>query len=279
MDKLFKHTLIAIPTRGRVSKQATLERLHPSLCKEVVLFCHPGEGKAMQKSKYGAMVKNVTEYGEGCTHIGEIRDYIIEVASLMNKRNVIFMDDNLTFSKKLKVYPSPRVMNKDNFKEDEIYKMQRQMLAFLTETLTLPEVGITGVSFRPFNRDDEELQVNARFFAIWGLDIAKYRFCKEKLSDWPLKEDFALGIGMIQAGYNILIDKRYSFDKTAGANSKGGCSTYRNVERQNKISLELVKKYPGFVKLKTRKAGSWGGEFEGQESYDVVINWNKISAL
>ena len=84
---------IAMPTRGRVNKQSTLQRLRPEIRKMVNVYCHPGEMDLFKKL-YSDQVASIQEYDKDCTHIGEIREYILFNS---NSKNVIFMDDNLRF--------------------------------------------------------------------------------------------------------------------------------------------------------------------------------------
>jgi len=271
-----KDIFIALATRGRVDAQKTLERLHPKILKQVSLFCHPGELKLHQKN-WGDKVKDIQEYDSNAKNIGEIREWLAYNAP---KGKIIFMDDNITFSVRLEGYKTPRVLNKNNFTDSEILEHQTNMFNWLWDSLDKKNIGIAGISFRPFNRIGmEDIENNKRFFAIWGLDCKKYYSQKGStifMSDWPIKEDFAAGIAIRKMGYNILVTNKFAFDKTSGSNSKGGCSNYRNVDLMNSEAKRMAEMFPDIITIKTRNNNNWGGDFEGKESLDVIIHWSKI---
>jgi hypothetical protein len=276
MGKINKDILIALTTRGRVDTQKTLKRLHPEVIKHVSLFCHPGELKLHQKN-WGGKVKDIQEYDSNAKNLAEVREWLAYNAP---EGKIIFMDDNITFSVRLEGYKTPRVLNKNNFTDSEILEHQTNMFNWLWESLDKKDIGIAGISFRPFNRIGmEDIERNKRFFAIWGLDCKKYNSQKKNpvyMSDWPIKEDFATGIAIRKMGYDILITNKFAFDKTSGSNAKGGCSNYRNVEFMNSETKRMAEAFPDIISIKTRNNKNWGGDFEGKESLDVIVHWSKI---
>lgn len=271
-----KDIFIALTTRGRVDTQKTLQRLHPGVLKHVSLFCHPGELKLHQKN-WGGKVKDIQEYDSNAKNLAEVREWLAYNAP---EGKIIFMDDNITFSVRLEGYKTPRVLNKNNFTDSEILEHQTNMFNWLWESLDKKDIGIAGISFRPFNRIGmEDIERNKRFFAIWGLDCKKYYSQKKNpvyMSDWPIKEDFATGIAIRKMGYDILITNKFAFDKTSGSNAKGGCSNYRNVEFMNSETKRMAEAFPEIISIKTRNNKNWGGDFEGKESLDVIVHWSKI---
>jgi hypothetical protein len=244
--------------------------------KHVSLFCHPGELKLHQKN-WGGKVKDIQEYDSNAKNLAEVREWLAYNAP---EGKIIFMDDNITFSVRLEGYKTPRVLNKNNFTDSEILEHQTNMFNWLWESLDKKDIGIAGISFRPFNRIGmEDIERNKRFFAIWGLDCKKYNSQKKNpvyMSDWPIKEDFATGIAIRKMGYDILITNKFAFDKTSGSNAKGGCSNYRNVEFMNSETKRMAEAFPDIISIKTRNNKNWGGDFEGKESLDVIVHWSKI---
>jgi hypothetical protein len=275
MGNINKDIFIALTTRGRIDRQKTLEMLHPEIRKHVSLFCHPGELESHQKN-WGDKVKEIKEYDPEAKNLAEIREWLAYNAP---KGKIIFMDDNLVLDVRLKQYHSTKVINNRSFSEDEILGFQTEILNWLWDSISLEDVAIAGLSFRPYNREGmEEIVKNQRFFAIWALDCKKYYSQKKNpiyMSDWPLKEDFATGIAMRKIGYNILITNKFAFDKTNGSNAKGGCSAYRNVEFMNSETRRMAEAFPGIITIKQKKT-KWGGDFEGKESIDVIVHWKKI---
>lgn len=274
MEKIRKDIFIAMTTRGRVNDQRTLKRLCPEVLSRVTLFCHPGELKDHEKDWKGK-VRVITEYDSKARHMGEIREWI---AANAPDNKVIFMDDNISFSVRQEGAKTPRVINKNNFSEEEIRDKQIELFNWLWDEIDKEDVGVAAPSFRPFNRAGmPDFEFNKRFFGLWAVDTSKYYKQHDLLMmDWPIKEDFIVGIATVGMGYKISITNRFAFDKCSGANSKGGCSIYRNVEMSNNICKKLHDMFPDFISLKSRKPESWGGDFENQESLEVIVYWSKI---
>lgn len=270
---------IAIPTRGRTNKQKTLALLHPEIRKLVNVFCHPGEKEALMKL-WGDKVNSIQEYDKDCRNLGDVREYILFNSQ---SENVIYMDDNLRLqskrpckNKNLKgnVYE----MIPKNYDPEEILEMQIEIFNWFF--VSLEKYAMAGLSFRPFNRGiKEDERVNCRIFAFWGINVKSYLSQERRFCQWPIKQDFAIEISLIQKGYDTICNFYYSFDKSTGANSKGGCSDYRTLEAQNNSAIRLQEEFPDVVKIKSKVRKNWSGEFEGVESLDVVINWNKIHKL
>ena len=274
MGKINKDIFIALTTRGRVDTQKTLQRLHPEVLKHISLFCHPGE-KNLHEKNWGGKLKEISEYDSSCKNLAEVREWLAYNAP---KGKIIFMDDNITFGIRQLGYKTPRVLNKDNFSDDEIKEFQFEMFNWLWDSLSESNVGISGISFRPFNREGmPDIEYNKRFFAIWGLNCKKYYSQSEVfMSDWPIKEDFATGIAIRKIGYDIKLTNKFAFDKTNGSNAKGGCSAYRNVEFMNSETRRMQEAFPDIITIKERNNKNWGGDFEDKVSLDVIVHWSKI---
>jgi hypothetical protein len=263
-------TLIALFTRGRVDRQKTLQRLTPEALKRVHIFCHPGELAAHQRN-WGGKVASIEEYSTACRGVGDIRDYIVVEAVDRGFGGVFFLDDNVSFSLRLDDAKTPVVVNNDNFTveaQEYIYQMMFDWVAEQLDTYA-----VAALSYRPFNRDKEhDVQINGRFFSIWGLNIAQYLSQPVRFSDWPIKEDFALACGLRRAGLDNVVSYQYSFDKMTGANAAGGCSIYRTIENSNAESQRLREAFPEYITLRTKKCTNWGGEMKDREMIEVKIH-------
>lgn len=269
---------IAIITRGRIEQQKALKRLTPNIRQHVTLFCYEGEGVYHERN-WGGGVRGVVEYPSTLSHIGEIREWVILHST---ESKIIMLDDNVRFSVVTEDRPSPLVINDKNLSESEMSEVLQKIFDWLWEAIHEPDVAISGLSFRPFNRKQHGgVKYNERFFAVWGLDIDKYldQYTDRPLlmSDWGLKEDFIAGISVIQNGYKIAINYDYAFDKCQGANQSGGCSLYRTIEYSNEISRRMAIEFPDIVKLREKDGRvGWNGEFLGKKFLEVTINWDKI---
>lgn len=267
---------IALLTRGRTDKQATLKMLRPEIRSFVNVYCHPGEKKVLY-NEWGDKVNSIQEYSDECTHVGEVREYVIHNS---NAKNVIFLDDNLRLQTKRKgnnnvTKSGLYEMNNKHFNNEQLLEMQIDIFNWLF--ISLETFAMAGLSFRPFNRGVEvDYKINSRIFAIWGINVDKYLNQGQRFMNWSTKEDFAVQISLIKKGYKTITNFHYSFDKTSGANTKGGCSSYRTLNNSNEAAEKLQAIFPEVVRIKTKLRKNWHGEFEGVESKDVVIHWSKI---
>lgn len=264
---------IAMPTRGRTDKQYTLKHLCPEIRVFVNVYCHPGELELMQK--YRNQVASIQEYGAECKNIGQIRDYIINHS---RAQNVIFLDDNLAFH--ATAMPKDKFltgwtygMTEKNYDVKQIAIMQSTMLQWMMQKLKT--FAMCGFSFKPFNRDGRGEKINCRLFGIWGINIDKYFSQNERFSDWAVKEDFAIAISLIKHGYDTVCNFDYSFDKSAGANAKGGCSTYRTTNLSDIYSVKLKQKFPECVTI-VEKVKNWGEGMRSATMKETIIHWDKI---
>lgn len=272
MRKLKKGIHIAIITKGRIHKQKTLDRLPDSVRKRVTLYCHPGEESELN-SIWGDKVRAIVPCPKDCKYVGQIREWLAYTAP---KGKIIFCDDDVFFGVKQKGYTTPRTLSEKNFTSDELEQHHINIFNFMWSELFKDEVAVSSVSYRPYNRTNESIKKNTRFFGVWGLDCKKYyQQNKYLMSDWFIKQDMIVGIVCMMMGYNIHINNQYCFD-VRQANIEGGCSTYRTVEMLNEFSLKMVKEFPEFVSIKNRKAGVWAGDFKDKESIDVTVHWSKI---
>lgn len=269
---------ILLVTRGRIDKQTTLNNLSPLTRQLVTMVCHPGERKAHLKN-WGYKIDSVVEYPEDCKNIGAIREWCM---SHFEFENIIFLDDNLKFQVRREPDFGERtkfplyLLDDRHFSEDTIETVLLDMFHWILKKL-YSGYGIAGISPRTGNnRHENEEDENTRIFGAWGINVRKYKECKAKFSDHALKEDFYIQLAMLTKGIKTIISYNYAFDKVGGANSKGGCSSYRNIENSNQSAIDLQKAYPDFVRVSEKSAKNWGGDFKQTEKMlDVVISWKK----
>lgn len=270
---------IIINTRGRVDEQFTLQNLVPELRKEVSVICYPGEKKFLDEIWEGE-VKEIIEHPISLNFIGEIRQWSLDNS---DEDYIIFLDDNINFHAR---YPSEKgesckfplhQLISKHFYDSTIYEIQLEMIFWMIEKLFSDNYGIVGISARTGNSrvlDRDEVE-NTRCYAFWGINNKMLKILgNRKFSDVKLKEDFYILLHFLTNGIPNIVSYKFAFGKCKGANSKGGCSTYRTVEESNKSAYILQNYFPDFVRLTDKKTKSWGGDF-GDKSLDVVISWKK----
>lgn len=269
---------IILLTRGRVDKQKTLENLPILIKKLITIVCYPGE-KQQHLKNWGGMVEGVVEHSKQCKNLGDIRHWV-----MVNYKdyNIIFLDDNLSFSCRYDIINrnfslKNKIYNiKNNFSEEIKIEIFIEMFYWIISKLR-KGYGISGISSRSGNnRKTKEEEENTRIFAIWGINSKKYFevgnfFNKKGISS---KEDFYVELSFLTNGIKIISNNCFAFDKVSGANQNGGCSTYRTLEYSNNCSINLKNEFPDFVRLTEKESNNWGGDFNGKR-IEVICQWKK----
>lgn len=93
-------------------------------------------------------------------------------------------------------------------------------------------------------------------------------------------DDFHMTLNLLELGYPNIVSCRWAHDQCT-SNSRGGASTYRDLELLKICALNLKEKHPQVVKtrLVTTKS-SWGGTPENPVTRtDVTIQWQKALGI
>lgn len=281
---MWKDCRIYLPTRGRVNDQVTLKRLPDSLLKQVHVVCHPGEEDELL-DLWGDKVADV--FPMGANHIGEIRQNLIEQS---DKNIIIFVDDSLNFHVREKSDTGTKTkfplkpITKKHFTQEHIDQYTNDLFRWIVDTLKMRgHYGMAGISRRASSAHTEKtydqaklLVENTRICSFWGINRQMLNALPgpPKFSDMQLKEDFYIVLNFLTNGVPVVMNYKYAYDRVGGANSKGGCSIYRNLENSNKSAYMLQKKFPAFVNISVKGTKSWGGEFD-EKAIDVRVDWGK----
>lgn len=274
--------IITVFTRGRVDSQFFIESLPKIMRGLITIVCHPGERSAHLK-RWKGQVADVIEYGKYCTNLGQARDWLMDYCVANKIRYAIQIDDNVMFGVHAlgnKINLKHKLLNiNNNFSEEDKITIFTKMFQWMLDSLR-SGYGISGVSHRSGNnRKTNEVDENTRLFAVWGIDVKKYRKVGVKFADNPFKEDFHMQLAFLTNGIKTICNNCYTFDKVKGANQAGGCSIYRNLTNVNKGSELLKESYPQFVSLVEKKSNNWSNLGEKDEisimRKEVIIYWKK----
>lgn len=271
--------IIAVFTRGRVNDQILLDSIPEEIRGLITLCCHPGE-KEEHKKRWGKRLGGIIEYGKDCTNLGQARDWLMKYCLDNDIKYAIQIDDNVKFAARAKGYEVnfsyPLLNLENNFTPDEQVTIITDMLLWMLESLR-SGYGVVGISHRSGNnRKKEEVEECTRLFAVWGISVKKYFKVGERFADNPFKEDFHMQLAFLTHGIPTCCNNAITFDKTKGANFKGGCSIYRNLTNVNKGSELLKEKYPDFVTLVEKSSGNWDNLGEGEVNRkEVIVHWKK----
>jgi hypothetical protein len=91
-------------------------------------------------------------------------------------------------------------------------------------------------------------------------------------NDCTCTEDTHVLLQLIKKGFKSRISNRFRYESAPPAVA-GGCSTYRDVSKQNESNLTLFKLHPGLVRLVEKEVKRGG--FAGQTAIHVVVQWKK----
>ena len=266
---------IVVLTRGRASKrkQTTIMGMPDYLRKLIVVITSPDEVEAYEQLDLGVYAV----IGVPHDNIAELRHTVIQGFD----EHIIMMDDNLKFHTRKPSeigvgtkHPCKGVSPK-HFTEERRGEIMLEMLEWFADQLNSDVYGMVGLSHRPTNWDKPmEPQENKRIFAIWGLN--KHLYNQLPAIPWdqyPIKEDMILQLSFLTNGIPTVYSVEFAFQKSGDANSKGGCSRYRNEKMMSDIAERLASRFPGIVSVVDKKAKSWNGVDDVIK--DVRVSWAK----
>lgn len=271
--------IIAVFTRGRIEDQFFIDSLPPLMRKLITIVCHPGERELHMKRR-GDELAGVIEYGENCTNLGMARDWLMEYCRDNGIENSIQVDDNVLFGARSDgktISLGHKLLTiRNNFNQEEQVFIYSELFGWMLNNLR-DGYGFVGVSHRSGNNRKKNAEdENARLFAVWGINVEKYFKVGAKFADNPYKEDFHMQLAFLTNRVKSICNNRFTFDKARGANAKGGCSIYRNLDNVNKGSQLLKDAYPDFVRLTEKDSDNWGNlGGENVKRLEVIVYWKK----
>ena len=125
------------------------------------------------------------------------------------------------------------------------------------------------------NRHPGNVKENTRYVRVLAYNLKLIPINLLKFNRIEVMEDYDIALQLLRLGKKCGVLFRYCQEQS-GSNAKGGCSTYRTLEVQNRSAQQLAKFHPEFVTVvkKTTK-GSWFTKDGINERLDVRIQWKK----
>lgn len=252
--------MIYIPTRGRIMNQITLSNLPEQLAQKTRLV--------VDKSEYDAHVQvygklRVIAAPETCNSIGKVRQFIIEQHdSQIYGSKIIMLDDDLGFN-----------MRRTDIREKFLPATDEAIIAGfkLVEDL-LGKFVHGGIRARQMSQSAPDIDYNCRTLRALAYDVSVFHEHKISFDRLIVMEDFDVTLQLLELGYaNFNIST--IIQGQGSSNAPGGCSLYRDSERQAQGAFGLANFHPEFVKVRTKKTNwkGWGSD----ERVDVTISWKK----
>jgi hypothetical protein len=251
---------IYIPTRGRIDKQTTLENLPSALREQAVLVVDAAE-KDAHFERYGE--NNVLVAPETCDSIGKVRQAIIDYHDPKKDGDkLIMLDDDLGFN-----------MRRTDIRSKFLPATDESVIeGFALVSTLLDEHCHGGIRARQMSQDAPDIEFNCRTLRALAYNAAVLKKHNIKFDRLIVMEDFDVTLQLLRLGLsNFNISTIIQGQSTS--NAPGGCSLYRDHERQAQGAHGLAALHPDFVKVRTKKTNwtGWGSD----ERTDVTISWKR----
>lgn len=249
---------IYVPSRGRADRLEILRWFNPAQLRFVVPY---GE-----RAAYLARGLDVWETPEDVKGISATRNWIMG----MHRREdgkLLMMDDDLRFyaRERLGVMEENRTLRIAT--PDDISAMLSAL------ELALEEHAHAAISPRQFNNAlPDKPRIYGRYFRFFALNPAL-------IPGWPISsplevgEDLELAVQLYKMGLPAQIFSIWAHDDSRGTNSRGGCSSYRDHEMQERSIRKMAELHAPFVQV-VEKRVKMGGEFGHR--LDPKIDWRGL---
>lgn len=257
--------MIFIPSKGRWERVRTLENFPRELLPKIMLIVQAPEvaNYLLIQKVFNVKVLALPIY---IKTIEPTKKYIWKYCFENKIRKFIILDDDLTFCRRRKGdYKHSRYCNKEEVSQmiEIVYRL-------------LDKYAHVGISERlGNNRSPKYLVENTRYVRASGFNLELIPFNKLKFGRIELMEDYDITLQLLKLGLKSIV--MFDFCQEQGqSNSKGGCSSFRNPERQEKAAKLLAKYHPGIVKVVEKETkGGWFNKQGVSKRIDVRIQWKK----
>lgn len=253
-----KNVTLYIPTINRRNDQKTWDYLPKAWQGKNKTFLVCPEAEADYHRRLG---RNVLVHPTKCTHIGRVRQWIVENA----KTKYILMcdDDHKFYARK-----DPKKYNLRYAKEEDMITM----LEAMEDMLVIGKFHHCGMGSRQGNNNQfpNDYLFNTRVNNFHGFNRETLLKHDIRFDELPLMEDFHVTLSMLERGYQNKLLVKYCWGQS-GSNAPGGCSGYRTDELQKKSAHMLKNMHPRFVTIVEKKT-----QWQGMEiRTDVRMQWKK----
>jgi hypothetical protein len=201
----------------------------------------------------------------GCPILGitHTRDFILERHTGSDK--LVMLDDDLIIQRRRE---NGRITDCD---EQEVY----QAFAWLEEQLKEVAHAGFGARFLGYNLDGEYVSPGRMMYVLgYNTDavlLNEARFGRG-LEQFSTMEDFNMTLQLLTKGFSNRVSLEWRVAPSA-SNAYGGCSTWRDVQRQSESARRLAAMFPEVVSIRPKK--KWQGMNEVDTMYDVTVQWKK----
>jgi hypothetical protein len=282
VSKIFSETKFVVNTRGRIDNKLhhTLKNIPRILSRNIIVITIPQEVEPLKNLLEELNIEVDEVWGIHHNYLGQARQDTLD----RFKCNVVFIDDMFTFHARehsdtgIETTYMLKQISKKNFNADKRESIMIDMFEWVVEKLNLGCFGVVGISNRPSNNNIKFDEVyNDRIGGFYGINYELFRTLKNdpKLDDMITKQDMYIILHFLQNGIPCVKSSKYAFNRSGGANSKGGCSIYRDVGLMDHDARALKSLFPQYVNLKDKSAISWKNVGDVKTFKDVMVQWKK----
>lgn len=247
---------IYIPTIGR-EDQITLRCLPKALQKNAVLVVPPQELKDWEAKGVPAIAHPKT-----CRTIGPVRQWIIDQHDDGKFGPfLIMLDDDLRFSVRREDDPTKFGVPTDKDVIEGFKQVERALKKYPHAALRHREMA----------NEADPVEYCTRALRALAYNVRVMRKLKIRFDRTIVMEDFDVTLQLLKLGHpNVILSTL--IQNQIGSGAKGGCSTYRTMEKQAEGAKALAALHAPFVKVVEKETkGAWGGG----KRLDVQVAWKQ----
>lgn len=279
---IFEDVQYIVVTRGRIDPKLhhTLKNIPHILRQYIVVVTSVNEVEPLDKLFDVLGIKVEAIVGIDHEHIGELRHKIITMFGC----NLVMIDDQFTFHARehsdqgVETTYMLKQISKKNFSAEERERIMMEMFEWTTKKILSGKFGMVAISNRPSNNNMQYDEIyNDRIGGYWGINWEVYSNMTvvPDMSKMKTKEDMYFELCCLQQGIPVVKSSTYAFNRSGGANSKGGCSRFRDLACMTADAEKIQFMFPDFVNLKDKPAQSWGNFGEADTFKDVTVQWKR----
>lgn len=271
--------LIAIPSRGRHSKQVTLRNFKTLKMPNQPVLCVPEQEVERYRAYYpSSEIVAVPKSHEG---IARTREWIMmELTRRRGERHVLMLDDDMDFCYRPVVTEAKL---ETIATADRLQAMIDRLQKWLTDGFVHVGLSARQGNNNPFYDDNKnyglhEYRDATRMMNAYAYDVEELAKLDVKLGRMQVMEDFDLTLQLLRLGFPNRVLFEYCWNQR-GSGAQGGCSSYRTAEMQAASAHRLKEFHPDFVRITAKKNKEGSGAWEGmKERVDVTVDWRKAFA-
>jgi hypothetical protein len=265
--------LLTIPSKGRASKQVTLQNFRKYAQSQMPILVVPhDEQRTYRNNNYGVEVIGTPPHVVG---ISKTREWILtELAHERKVKYVGMIDDDMDFCYRPDPKAAPLLMITSSSK---MLDMLARMKSWLESGFVHVGLSARQGNNNPYKNEQGEEGLHeyrdaTRMMNFYIYDTVKLKNIGVKMGRMEVMEDFDLTLQLLRKGFPNRVLYEYCWNQR-GSGATGGCSTYRTGEMQAKAANTLADLHPDFVSIKYKKSKvGWKGL---EERADVIVGWRK----